>query len=130
MENKKTILKAISVLVDSRNIILNHLREIIKNGSFNYRTLGVSIEPYISDILIKIFKKNNFIKNRRDYKLAPDKNYFPDFELKTTPPLAIEYKSGNEIKLKNFQFSVPLLMANSGKRAILICLSNSCRKQK
>ena len=99
MGNKKTALKAISVLINSRNIILNNLREIIKNGSFNYRTFGVSIEPFISDIIIKIFKKNNLIKNKKDYKLAPDKNYFPDFELKTTPLLAIEYKSGNEIKL-------------------------------
>jgi len=99
MENKKTILKAISVLVNSKNIILNQLREVIKNGSFSYRTFGVSIEPYISDIIIKIFKRNNLIKNKRGYKLAPDKNYFPDFELKTTPSLAIEYKSGNEIKL-------------------------------
>jgi hypothetical protein len=72
----------------------------MSKSSFNYRTFGVDIESYISDILIKIFKKNNFIKNKRDYKLAPDKNYFPDFELKTTPSLAIEYKSGNEIKLE------------------------------
>lgn len=99
MKNKKTNIEAILVLVNSKNIILDYLRDVIKKGSFNYRTFGTSIEPYISDVIIEIFKKNKFIKNESDYKLAPNKNYFPDFELKTTPLLAIEYKSGSEIKL-------------------------------
>jgi hypothetical protein len=99
MKNK-TSLEAIKVLVRSKKTILIELRKILNKENFNYRTFGVSIEPYISDILVNIFTKHNFIKGKRDYKLAPNKNYFPDFELKTIPPLAIEYKSGNEVKLE------------------------------
>lgn len=106
MTSKQTTLDAIAVLVNSKSIILSHLRNIIKKGSFNYRTFGVSIEPYISDIIVKIFRENNFIKDQKDYKLAPDKNYFPDFELKTKPSLAIEYKSGNEIKLEKGKWKI------------------------
>jgi len=111
MTNKKT-LDAIAVLVNSRKIILDHLRKVVKRGSFNYRTFGVSIEQYISDILVKIFKNNSFIEDKKDYKLAPDKNYFPDFELRTTPTLAIEYKSGNEIKLEKGKW-VPCRNSNN-----------------
>jgi hypothetical protein len=99
MQNK-TSLEAIKVLVRSKKTILIELRKILNKENFNYRTFGVSIEPYISDILVHIFTKHNFIKDKKDYKLAPNKNYFPDFELKTMPPLAIEYKSGNEVKLE------------------------------
>ncbi len=98
MKNK-TNLEAIKILVNSKKTILNHLRRVIKTKSFNYKTFGVDIEDYISDILIKIFKRNKFIKSKNDYKLAPNKNYFPDFELKTTPLLAVEYKAGNTVKI-------------------------------
>ena len=95
----KTNLEAIKILVNSERLILKHLKEVIKIKSFNYKTFGVDIEDYISDILIKIFKENKLVKDKNDYKLAPHKNHFPDFELKTSPSLAIEYKSGNVIKL-------------------------------
>ncbi len=99
MKNSKTK-NAIKILVGSKKIILNRLRQVVKTGSFNYRTFGTAIEEYISDILIEIFKKADFVENDKDYILAPNKNYFPDFQLKTSPILAIEYKSGNEIKLE------------------------------
>jgi len=99
MKNSKTK-NAIKVLVGSKKIILSRLRQVVKTGSFNYRTFGTAIEEYISDILIEIFKKADFVENDKDYILAPNKNYFPDFQLKTSPILAIEYKSGNEIKLE------------------------------
>ena len=99
MKNSKTK-NAVRVLVDSEKIILSKLRQVVKTGSFNYRTFGTAIEEYISDILIEIFKKADFVENDKDYILAPNKNYFPDFQLKTSPILAIEYKSGNEIKLE------------------------------
>jgi len=99
MNNKKTAVKAVKVLINSKNIILDHLKQVVKSRPFNYRTFGVDIESYISDILIKIFAENSLIKTKKDYILAPDKNYFPDFELKTSPSLAIEYKSGNKSKL-------------------------------
>lgn len=106
MAKNKTSLEAIAVLLNSKKIILNDLRGIIKKGSFNYRTFGVAIEPYISDIIIRIFKNNKIIKDQNDYKLAPDKNYFPDFELITKPPIAIEYKSGNEVKLEKGKWKI------------------------
>lgn len=99
MKNSKTK-NAIKVLVSSKKVILSRLRQVVKTGSFNYRTFGTAIEEYISDILIEIFKKADFVENDKDYILAPNKNYFPDFQLKTSPILAIEYKSGNEIKLE------------------------------
>ena len=99
MKNSKTK-NAIKVLVGSKKVILSRLRQVVKTGSFNYRTFGTAIEEYISDILIEIFKKADFVENDKDYILAPNKNYFPDFQLKTSPILAIEYKSGNEIKLE------------------------------
>ncbi len=95
----KKNLKQINVLVGSRKIIFDRLRKIIKDNSFSYRTFGVDIEPHISSVLIEIFKKKSFIKSENDYVLAPDKNYFPDFELKFPQPLAIEYKSGNKVKI-------------------------------
>lgn len=95
----KKISKQIKVLTRSKKDILNSLKRVIKNNSFNYRTFGVEIEPHISSVLIEIFKKKGFIKSEKDYILAPDKNYFPDFELRLPPPLAIEYKSGNKVKL-------------------------------
>lgn len=98
MKNK-TNLEAIKILVNSKKTILNHLKRVIKIKSFNYRTFGVDIEPHISNILVKIFRKRGLIKNSKDYKIAPNKNYFPDFELKKSPSLAIEYKSGNTVKL-------------------------------
>ena len=99
IKNRKPALGAIKILIGSRKLILKELGEVVKNNSFNYRTFGVDIEKHISNTLLKIFKNNNFIQSQRDYTLAPDKNYFPDFELKTVPPIAIEYKSGNKSKL-------------------------------
>lgn len=87
--------KAIRVLLSSSGEILNYLNRIVSGGNFNYRTFGTAIEEYLSDIIINILKKNGFIKTEKDYVVAPHKNYFPDFELKTTPPIAIEFKSGN-----------------------------------
>jgi len=86
---------AIKVLISSRKKILDDLKRVVGAGDFNYRTFGTAIEEYLTDIIVDIFKKTDFIKNDRDYAIAPHKNYFPDFELKTAPPIAIEFKSGN-----------------------------------
>ncbi len=111
MKNSKTK-NAVKVLVGSKKVILSKLRQVVKTGSFNYRTFGTAIEEYISDILIEIFKKADFVENDKDYILAPNKNYFPDFQLKTSPILAIEYKSGNEIKLEKSKW-VPCKNSNN-----------------
>ncbi len=87
--------EAIKVLISSREKILNNLRRVIATGNFDYRTFGTSIEEHLADIIVDIFKKANFIRNDEDYIIAPHKNYFPDFELRTAPPIAIEFKSGN-----------------------------------
>ena len=99
MKKVKAVKNPIRILIINKKLILDQLRRVIKNGNFNYRTFGTAIENYLSDILIRIFKKNSLIKSSNDYILAPDKNYFPDFELKTNPSIAIEYKSGNSSKL-------------------------------
>lgn len=104
MKKIKKDLDAKKSLIASKKIILNHLKRAVKDNPFNYRTFGMEIEDFISEILIEIFKKYGFIKNKKDYKLAPNKNYFPDFELKTRPLLAIDYKSGNMSKLSAGQW--------------------------
>lgn len=92
---KKRGIEAIKVLISSREKILNDLKRVVNDGDFNYRTLGTAIEKYLTNIIVGIFKEADFIKNNKDYVVAPHKNYFPDFELKTAPPIAIEFKSGN-----------------------------------
>lgn len=103
---KKINLEAIKVLLLSRDEILEHLKKVIKSGKFNYRTFGTEIEGYLSDILIQIFKRRNFVKTKDDYYLAPHKNYFPDFELKTLPSLAIEFKSGNRSQYRSGKWMI------------------------
>lgn len=87
--------EAIKALLSSRTQILRYLKQAVGAGSFDYRTFGTAIEKHLSDVIMEVFKKSGFIKSRDDYNLAPHKNYFPDFELKTSPPIAIEFKSGN-----------------------------------
>ncbi|MBU4377235.1 MAG: hypothetical protein KKD29_07190, partial [Candidatus Omnitrophica bacterium] len=58
---------------------------------------GTEIQPYISAFLADHFKKQGLI----NYAIAKDKNQFPDFTLKTSPELAIEYKCGNVVELKD-----------------------------
>lgn len=87
--------EAISALLVAKAEILDFLAKVINAGSFNYRTFGTDIEKYISDFLVNFFTRKGFIDSKDDYIIAPHKNYFPDFELKTSPPIAIEFKSGN-----------------------------------
>lgn len=87
------------ILEEAKENILAHLKKIVTTNSFDYRTFGTDIEQYISEVLIDVFTGNGLIKSNNDYFLAPDKNYFPDFELKTKTPLALEFKSGNRSKL-------------------------------
>src|SRR3989338_6860259 len=59
-----------------------------------------AIKVLVGSKKIILSRLRQVVKNDKDYILAPNKNYFPDFQLKTSPILAIEYKSGNEIKLE------------------------------
>ena len=88
--------EAINALIFSRAKILRDLRLVVGDGNFDYRTFGTDIEKHLSNIIIDIFEKSGFIRSSKDYIVAPHKNYFPDFELKTAPPIAIEFKSGNK----------------------------------
>lgn len=92
LKNKEVI----SYLQSCKNEILNYLIKIVNSKNFNYRTFGTDIEEYLNNILIQIFTEGKIIEDNNDYFLAPNKNYFPDFELKTKQSLAIEYKSGNK----------------------------------
>lgn len=93
--------EAINYLKFSGNKVLSHLKKIVGNKDFNYRTFGTAIEEHLTDALVKILTEKGFIKSNADYIISPNKNYFPDFELKTTPPLAIEFKSGNKSQYRN-----------------------------
>ncbi len=93
--NTKIGIEAIKVLLSSKPQILRYLKQAVRSGDFDYRTFGTAIEKHLSDAIINIFKKSGFIEGKGDYKTAPHKNYFPDFELKIIPPIAIEFKSGN-----------------------------------
>lgn len=95
------ISECINILLSSREDITKYLQEIIKIHQFSYINFGTAIEPYIKDKLVEIFQQAGIIKNPEDYKVAKDKNEFPDFTLLcSTPPLAIEIKSGNHSKLQ------------------------------
>ena len=101
--------RAVRALISANKEILSYLKKVIGGRDFNYRTFGTAIEEHLVAVLIKIFEDAGFIKSKSDYAVAPHKNYFPDFELKTSPPIAIEFKSGNRsqnrlgkwVKVKN-----------------------------
>ncbi len=100
-QSKKDGAQAIAVLLSATNQILDLLIRVVKKNGFDYRTFGTAIEKHISAALVALFRSTGFIVNESDYAMAPHKNYFPDFELKTIPPLAIEFKSGNRRQNRN-----------------------------
>ena len=91
----------ISHLQSSEGKILNYLKNIVGSKDFNYRTFGTAIEEHLVVAIIKVLIEDGFIKNNTDYTVSSNKNYFPDFELKAKPPLAIEFKSGNKSQYRN-----------------------------
>ncbi len=93
--------KSISELLSSREHFRTALKAIIEANKFNYRSFGIEIEDYAHEILVEVFKQAGLINRGEDYKIAKDKNEFPDFTLLTKPNLAIEIKSGNHYKLQN-----------------------------
>lgn len=93
--------KAVHALISANKEILSYLKKVVNGREFNYRTFGTAIEEHLAVALIKIFEETGFIKDKTDYIVAPHKNYFPDFELKTSPPIAIEFKSGNRSQNRN-----------------------------
>ena len=93
--------KAISYLKSSEVKILNYLKKVVESKDFNYRTFGTAIEEHLTDAIVEVLTEGGFIRDNTDYAVSPNKNYFPDFELKTTPPLAIEFKSGNKNQYRN-----------------------------
>ncbi len=88
--------EAISYLKSSESNLLNYLKKVVGRKDFSYRTFGTAIEEHLTIVIVKVLMEGGFIKSNTDYAISPNKNYFPDFELKTKPPLAIEFKSGNK----------------------------------
>ena len=88
--------KAVNYLQSSEGKILNHLKKVVSSRNFNYRTFGTDIEEYLADVIVKILAGGGFIKSNKDYIISSNKNDFPDLEIKTISPLAIEFKSGNK----------------------------------
>lgn len=99
--NIKKSSEAIKYLQAAEGKILTYLKKIVAGKDFGYRTFGTAIEEHLTDAIVKILTEGGFIKNNSDYSASPNKNYFPDFELKTRPPLAIEFKSGNRSQYRN-----------------------------
>ncbi len=87
--------RAIIYLKSSEGKILSYLNKVVASKDFSYRTFGTAIEEHLTDAIVKVLAEGGFIKNKKDYFVSPHKNYFPDFELKTKPSLAIEFKTGN-----------------------------------
>lgn len=86
--------------IRSREEIRDYLQDVVSKNDFNYRTFGTEIEDYVTKKLVEIFKRGGFIKSEKDFKIASNKNEFPDFTLKCSDShLAIEIKSGNHSKI-------------------------------
>ena len=85
----------INCLQSSEGKILSYLKKIIIGKVFNYRTFGTAIEEHLTAVIIKILADEGFIEQDTDYVISPNKNHFPDLELRAEPTLAIEFKSGN-----------------------------------
>lgn len=89
----------VEILLSKREEILTYLHEVISNVNVDYSTFGKEIEPYLIEKIIEIYRNAGVIKSNKDYKVAKDKNEFPDFTLLSTEsPLAIEIKAGNHSK--------------------------------
>lgn len=93
--------ETIKYLKSAEGKILAYLKKIIESRDFNYRTFGTAIEEHLTDAIVKVLTEGSFINDNTNYAVSPNKNYFPDFELKTTPPLVIEFKSGNKSQYRN-----------------------------
>lgn len=99
--NTKKSKEAIGCLQTVESKILSYLKKVVSTKDFSYRIFGTAIEEYLTDAIVKSLTEEDFIKNNFDYSVSPNKNYFPDFELKTKPVLAIEFKSGNRSQYRN-----------------------------
>jgi hypothetical protein len=95
MANKSEIIK---YLRSEKEGLVKHLKKAIKERSFNYRTFGTEIEPYILSQIIKLLKEKRFIESKNDYHCAKNKNEFPDLTLYSKPILALEVKAGNHCR--------------------------------
>jgi len=96
--DKKNNTLAKKCLLNSKDELLGYLDSVVAKTKFNYRTFGTEIEDFVIDELIDIFKKDGFIKSKKDYRRAKNKNEFPDFVLCSDPNLATEIKSGSHSK--------------------------------
>lgn len=100
MGNQLSSIQVIEKFNSFKKENIDYLNQLVSRENFNYRTFGTEIEDHITILVVSTFKKMGFIKSIKDYKVAPDKNYFPDFELKRINPIAIEYKSGNKSQIR------------------------------
>lgn len=95
---KKDTKQAVAILLRVKGKLKKRLEEVLKEKKFKYETFGKEIEEYVTPELIALFTETGFIDSNADYKIAENKNAFPDFILHTNKPLGIEIKSGNHSK--------------------------------
>lgn len=91
--------EAIRVLRENKNHFIEFLKRTIQQNSFSYINFGTAIESHILPEIIRVLQNAGVLQNTNDYKLATNKNEFPDLTLRTEPPLALELKSGNRCKI-------------------------------
>lgn len=103
--NTKKSREAIKYLQSAEDKMLSYLKMIVGSKDFNYRTFGTAIEEHLTDAIVKILTEGGYIKSGSDFTVSPNKNYFPDFALKTTQPLALEFKSGNKSQYRNGEWA-------------------------
>lgn len=93
--------EAIRLLNENKKNLISFLKKTIIYNPLHYKTFGTEIELFILPEVVRILRDGGVIQNVNDYKLASNKNEFPDLIVRTDPPLAFELKSGNRSKLDN-----------------------------
>ncbi len=90
----KTIKKNLPKL---REEINKKLTDLKKNQDFDYKNFGVDIEPLVSESIVELCELTS-----EEFFLAPNKNYFPDFNLlsvESTNEVAVDFKAWANTKL-------------------------------
>lgn len=93
--DKKRILK---ILVKERPEIIARLQKVVDEGRFDYTTFGKHVEAPLIKIIIDLLKEEGIITKNEQFKIAENKNQWPDLIIFSKPEIALEIKAGNRSK--------------------------------